>query len=329
MGIKDNFSQAMRELVNPKEPDRKSDKAKVKDVASYMDTATEQTNAENTGAANEQPVNEASGAQQNTAEGFNNRQNTFNAQQGNFGSQQNSFSRQDSSNQQSGFNGQQGGFGNANQSSGSNAWENRNQPSDRGFGGASANAAGDYSYGNDSYGRFPRSNAAKPENPFFAKMNGDPSQETTVISKNTVIDGNIRSFADMKVDGNIRGNVETTKDISINGKIIGNITCDNAEMAGSAIQGNVQLKGQIIMASDSMLIGDLTSQIANLNGKIKGNLTITGKIQLDRDSVVIGDITAGSIAVSDGAVIQGFVSTTYLSKEESGNIFPESIAFGE
>ena len=83
------------------------------------------------------------------------------------------------------------------------------------------------------------------------------------------------------------------------------------------------------MASDSMLIGDLTSQVASLNGKIKGNLNISGKAQLDRDSVVFGDIKAGTISIQDGAIIQGYVSTTYLSKEESSNIFPESIAIGE
>lgn len=68
------------------------------------------------------------------------------------------------------------------------------------------------------------------------------------------------------------------------------------------------------MANDSMLIGDLTSQVAQLNGKIKGNIEISGKIMLDRDSVIIGDIKAGSIAISDGAVINGFVTTTYLSR---------------
>ena len=72
------------------------------------------------------------------------------------------------------------------------------------------------------------------------------------------------------------------------------------------------------MANDSMLIGDLSSQVAQLNGKIKGNIEISGKIMLDRDSVIIGDIKAGSIAISDGAVINGFVTTTYLSKDESG-----------
>ena len=166
-------------------------------------------------------------------------------------------------------------------------------------------------------------------NPFMSGMRADNSQEMTVISKNTMIDGNVRSFADMKIDGNIKGNVETTKNIAINGKVVGDLTCDNISMKNSAVQGNVRLKGQAVMANDSMLIGDLSSQVAQLNGKIKGNIEISGKIMLDRDSVIIGDIKAGSIAISDGAVINGFVTTTYLSKDESANIFPENIALGD
>ena len=147
-------------------------------------------------------------------------------------------------------------------------------------------------------------------NPFMSGIRADNPQEMTVISKNTMIDGNVRSFADMKIDGNIKGNVETTKNITINGKVVGDLTCDNISMKNSAVQGNVRLKGQAVMANDSMLIGDLSSQV-------------------DRDSVIIGDIKAGSIAISDGAVINGFVTTTYLSKDESANIFPENIALGD
>ena len=153
--------------------------------------------------------------------------------------------------------------------------------------------------------------------------------EITVISKNTVIDGNVRSFANMSVDGNIKGNIETTKDIDLNGKVVGNIACNNAQMRTSQIQGNIQMKGNAYMERDTLLIGDLTSTYANVNGKIKGNLDITGKAELKSDAVVFGDISASTITVNDGAIIQGYVSTTFLNKEESKNIFPDTITIGE
>ncbi|MCL1822743.1 MAG: polymer-forming cytoskeletal protein [Oscillospiraceae bacterium] len=161
--------------------------------------------------------------------------------------------------------------------------------------------------------------------------NGDDGlgDELTVISKNTVIEGNIRSFANMNVDGNVRGDIETTKNIELNGKIVGNLTCNNAQMLTSQIQGNIRMKGNITMGRDTLLIGDLVSTYAMVNGKIKGNLEVGGKAELKGDSVIFGDISASTITVDDGAIIQGYVSTTFLNKEESRNIFPESISIAE
>ena len=326
MGIKDNFSQAMKELTNPRSSDNRK---AVKDVAAYMnDTADTQPG---------EPAQNAQPAQDNVqpSQTFGANAQEQNAQQGttansgfsgqNAGqdfsqriardmndqyNQNNSYSQ---STQNSGFaqNVQDNSFNQGMQSNQNNGFAQNMQNAQSG---TFAQDNGGSGYGGT---------------PFAGSVRADGAQEMTVISKNTMIDGNVRSFADMKIDGNIKGNVETTKNININGKVVGDLTCDNISMKNSAVQGNVRLKGQAIMANDSMLIGDLTSQVAQLNGKIKGNIEISGKIQLDRDSVIIGDIKAGSIAISDGAVINGFVTTTYLSKDESANIFPESIALGE
>jgi cytoskeletal protein CcmA (bactofilin family) len=153
--------------------------------------------------------------------------------------------------------------------------------------------------------------------------------ELTIISRNTVIDGNIRSFADMSIDGDIKGDVETTKDIDLNGKIIGNITCNNAMMHTSQVQGNVRMKGNISMKRDTLLMGDLMSTYAEVNGKVKGNLDVVGKADLKGDAVVFGDISASTITVEDGAIIQGYVSTTFLNKEESKNLFPDTVIIGD
>lgn len=153
------------------------------------------------------------------------------------------------------------------------------------------------------------------------------TDEVTVISRNTIIDGNVRSLANMQVDGNIKGNVETTRDIEMSGKVVGDIKCNNANMNSAAMQGNLNLKGKIRMDRDTILIGDLTSQYADVNGRIRGKLEIGGKAELKRDAIVFGDINASTIAVTDGAIIQGYVNTTFLSKEDSRSVFPEAISF--
>lgn len=158
---------------------------------------------------------------------------------------------------------------------------------------------------------------------------GSESEETTIISKNTQIEGNIHSLANMTVDGNIRGNLETTRNVDMTGKIVGDIIANNAAMNSAAMQGNVSLKGRMKMDRDTILIGDLSSQYADINGRIRGKLDIVGKAELKRDAIVFGDINASTIAVTDGAIIQGYVNTTFLSKDDSRNVFPDAISIEE
>ena len=143
-----------------------------------------------------------------------------------------------------------------------------------------------------------------------------------------MIDGNISSLADMSIDGDIRGDVETTKDVELNGRIIGNMTCNNANMFASQVQGNVVLKGSVDIGRDTLLIGDLNSGYACINGKVKGNVDISAKAEFTADAVIFGDIIESTITVDDGAIIQGYVSTTFLNKDESEKIFPENIEIG-
>lgn len=160
----------------------------------------------------------------------------------------------------------------------------------------------------------------------MAPQSGNETDELTVISKNTVIDGNVNSLANMRIDGNVKGNVQTTRDVDMSGKVIGDITCNNAGMNSAAMQGNVLLKGRMKMDRDTILIGDLSSQQADINGRIRGKLDIVGKAELKRDAIVFGDINASTLSVIEGAIVQGYVNTTFLSKDDSRNVFPEAIS---
>jgi cytoskeletal protein CcmA (bactofilin family) len=133
----------------------------------------------------------------------------------------------------------------------------------------------------------------------------------------------------MSIDGDIKGDVETTKNVDLNGKVIGNISCNNAMMHTAQVQGNVRMKGNVSMKRDTLLMGDLMSTYAEVNGKVRGNLDVVGKADLRGDAVVFGDISASTITVEDGAIIQGYVSTTFLNKEESRNLFPDTIVIEE
>ncbi len=168
-------------------------------------------------------------------------------------------------------------------------------------------------------------------NAFTGKSHDSPyyeTEETTIISRNTIVNGSIRSFANVNIDGSVEGDVKITKNISVTGKIVGDIECNNSVMAGASMQGNMASKGQVQVDRDTIILGDISAQYLDLNGKIKGNLDIGGKAEFKTDAVIIGNITASTITVLDGATIQGYVNTTFL-QESSSNIFPDAIAVTE
>lgn len=156
----------------------------------------------------------------------------------------------------------------------------------------------------------------------------DSSSEMTIISKNTIIDGNIRSFASISVEGNVKGCVDVTKDAHVSGKVVGDIKCSNAVMVGSAIQGNVLTKGHVVFDGDSLLLGDLSAQQAEINGKIRGNISVSGRTEFRSDAVILGDIKTSAIVVLDGANIQGYIDTSYIS-ENVDRVFPGGVSIDE
>ena len=343
MGIKENFSQAVRELTGGGKEDRRNDKSTVdgmRNAVAAEDTSEFMAITDN--------MVEAQNNQNNIAEDFEEIEKRAARAAETFNRQQDAFSQGDYTDQ-SAF---ESGFGantaQSNVSPQSFAETSQVNTPEQLYAQRQAQQAQAQAQQPPLFTP-PQQNTqtpppAPPQPPVFGGGYQQPEptpysagpyyqqaddNEITVISRNTVIDGNVRSFANMSIDGNIKGNVETTKDIDLNGKIVGNIACNNASLRTSQIQGNVQMKGNAFMERDTLLIGDLTSTYANVNGKIKGNLAITGKAELKSDAVVFGDISASTITVNDGAIIQGYVSTTFLNTEESKSIFPDAITIGE
>ncbi len=360
MGIKDNFSQAVKELWKKEGQDKKDDNNKqpseldrylrgdsgeqgsaapsgvevnsegVPLETPYYRSVTD-NNSSNTSAGQQAQKAEQS-SQEQSAQPMQSAQPTQASGQPNR-NVQNAQSRPEPQNN-AGVQRNDQGFGADSgrpQYGGDQPAYNQNvQNARRDFGQNQQNGAGNYGGGYDNQGGYGSYGGGfGGGNP---PMNGAPvperneTDEITVISKNTVIDGNIRSLANMQIDGNIKGNVETTRNIDMSGKVIGDMTCNNAGMISAAMQGNISLKGRMRMDRDTILIGDLSSQYADINGRIRGKLDITGKAELKRDAVVFGDINASTIAVADGAIIQGYVNTTFLSKEDSRNVFPDAIS---
>lgn len=161
-----------------------------------------------------------------------------------------------------------------------------------------------------------------PETPYYE------TEETTIISRNTCINGDVRSFANVNIEGSVQGDIKLTKNVAVSGTVVGDIECNNAVMTGAKMQGSISSKGQVQFDHDSMLLGDIDTQYLDLNGRIKGNVDVTGKAEFKNDAVIIGNISASTISVIDGAIIQGYVNTTFM-QDSTSNVFPEAISINE
>lgn len=99
------------------------------------------------------------------------------------------------------------------------------------------------------------------------------SNSSNVIGKGTVLEGNIETF------GNIR----------IEGKVI----------------GNVKSKSKIALGSSCHIEGNIHAQNADIEGEVRGKIEISEMLVLKSTAVIHGDISTGKLVVEPGASFNG------------------------
>ncbi|HET9053392.1 MAG TPA: polymer-forming cytoskeletal protein [Cyclobacteriaceae bacterium] len=99
------------------------------------------------------------------------------------------------------------------------------------------------------------------------------SNSSNTIGKGTVLEGNIETY------GNIR----------IEGKVIGNVTS----------------KSKVALGNSSNIQGNIAAQNADIEGEVKGKIEISELLVLKATAIINGDIITGKLVVEPGAVFNG------------------------
>jgi cytoskeletal protein CcmA (bactofilin family) len=149
---------------------------------------------------------------------------------------------------------------------------------------------------------------------------GDGEVGTTIITRNTIVEGNIKSFENIELNGKVKGRIDTTKNVGVSGFVQGDIEATDILLEGAQIKGNISSKGALLMDKDTLLVGDVEAQNTRVDGKIKGEVNIGGNGEFLSNSVVVGNITVSNFYVQYGARMQGYINTNF-SKTEEDNIF--------
>ena len=144
---------------------------------------------------------------------------------------------------------------------------------------------------------------------------GESGGGITTIAKGTVIIGEINADGDVELLGSVKGKIASQGDIKANGKVIGDLIGRDIELVACAVQGNIIASGMVNVDGDSVVVGDVKGENFCLDGKIKGNVNVEKEAKFQPKAILAGNVTTASISMSQGAKIQGAVNIPLSEKE--------------
>ncbi|MBI1307662.1 MAG: cell shape determination protein CcmA [Bacteroidetes bacterium] len=100
-----------------------------------------------------------------------------------------------------------------------------------------------------------------------------PGNSINVIGADTIIEGNIISKGDVRIDGQLIGSIKTS--------------------------------AKVVLGTTGKIEGDLEAKSADISGQIKGNLDVADVLFLKQTSKVVGDVKTGKLVVESGGEFNG------------------------
>jgi cytoskeletal protein CcmA (bactofilin family) len=105
-----------------------------------------------------------------------------------------------------------------------------------------------------------------------------------VLGEGTVIDGNLSSNGDLRIDGQVKGDVQTRGKCVLggSGNVSGNIVANCCDISG-VVEGNIKIGDLLLIKSTGKVNGDIkTSKIVIENGgELNGSCTMGGAAPKD------------------------------------------------
>jgi len=136
---------------------------------------------------------------------------------------------------------------------------------------------------------------------YKANLNTD----STIISEGTIIEGSIKTKANLIIRGDVNGDIESEKNIEIAGNVMGNVKGTSAIFLKGTITGNVSGHTILTLIKESKVIGDISGQEIECDGSINGNVNASSSVYLGPSAIVKGNVIAKAISVKEGAQIKG------------------------
>ena len=103
-------------------------------------------------------------------------------------------------------------------------------------------------------------------------------------------------------------------------KIKGDISSTGFFRIDGHIEGNVKTPSKVVLGKTGIIIGTLSCENADVEGKIEGTVEVSGTLTLRASAVIDGDVTVGKLAVEPGATLNAScVMIDGRQKDKSNN----------
>ena len=119
--------------------------------------------------------------------------------------------------------------------------------------------------------------------------------KTTLLAEGSVFEGTLHTKGDVEIAGVFKGDIFPE----------GNVQGGNVELVTSSVQGDVSAKELLKIGPQSVIGGNIKTKDMICSGRIVGNVESSGRVTLTTGSALTGDLTAATIAVMEGALMEG------------------------
>lgn len=98
--------------------------------------------------------------------------------------------------------------------------------------------------------------------------------------------------------------------ISSAARFIGTLSGTGAFVVCGEVEGDCDVRGPVTLAKEGRWIGTLRADNVVLAGRVEGDVLAREKVEVGQSARITGSISGASIAVAEGAIIEGELSVT-------------------
>lgn len=92
--------------------------------------------------------------------------------------------------------------------------------------------------------------------------------------------------------------------------LTGNLECQGDLVIGGLVRGDCEVRGAFTLTEDGRWEGKLQATNAVIAGEVQGSIVTSEKLEIRKTARIRGSVKARSIAVAQGAVIDGEMAVT-------------------